>query len=50
MKKRFNTTVLTALERVLSKDYLVVSLDFQALGEWSFKDENTFTLIFADFF
>ena len=32
------TTTLAALAKVLKEDYLVISLDFQALGNESFKD------------
>ena len=44
------TTILRALEEFLKKDYLVVSLDFQALGNASFQDENTFSETFAEYF
>ena len=44
------TTILRALEAFLKKDYLVVSLDFQALGNASFQDENTFSETFAEYF
>lgn len=41
------TTTLTALAKALEDDYLVISLDFQALGSASFKNENIFSLAFA---
>ena len=44
------TTVLTALEKVLKTDYLVISLDFQDLGNASFQDETTFSLSFLELF
>ena len=44
------TTILRALDEFLKKDYLVVSLDFQALGNASFQDENTFSETFAEYF
>ncbi len=44
------TTLLHALTRALSDRYLVVHLDFQALGSASYKDENTFSLAFASIF
>lgn len=44
------TTTLTALEKSLKKDYLVIRLDFQALGSASFQDENTFSLGFLQLF
>ena len=44
------TTVLHALTKVLSDRYLVVHLDFQALGSASYKDENTFSVAFASIF
>ena len=44
------TTILRALEEFLKKDYLVVSLDFQALGNASFQDENIFSETFAEYF
>lgn len=40
------TTTMAALERALDEAYLVISLDFQALGAASFQDENTFCLAF----
>ena len=44
------TTTLNALEHHLNKNYLVVSLDFQALGNASFQNENVFSLTFAEYF
>lgn len=44
------TTTLNALAKFLAKEYLVVSLDFQAIGNDSFKNENTFSLAFASIF
>ena len=44
------TTILHALTKVLSDRYLVVHLDFQALGSASYKDENTFSVAFASIF
>ena len=44
------TTTLAALAKVLKEDYLVISLDFQALGNESFKDENRFSVAFAKIF
>lgn len=41
------TTILHALTRVLTDRYLVVHLDFQALGSASYKDENTFSVAFC---
>ncbi len=40
------TTTLFALSKLLSGDYLVISLDFQAIGNDSFQNENTFSLAF----
>lgn len=42
------TTTLNALKNYLSKDYIVVSTDFQLLSSASFKNENTFVAAFAD--
>lgn len=36
------TTTLTALRKVLESDYVVVSLDFQGIGNAGFKTEQTF--------
>lgn len=44
------TTTLTALAKVLSDQYIAVSLDFQVLGNAKFKTENTFSLAFAKIF
>lgn len=44
------TTTLAALEKELSKDYLVVWLDFQALGSAAYQNENTFSLSFLQLF
>ena len=44
------TTILNALVSYLQTDYIVVSLDFQALGNASFQDENSFSLTFASYF
>ena len=38
------TTILTALAKALTKDYLVVNMDFQALGNDSFQKETIFSL------
>ena len=44
------TTTLAALDKELSPKYLVIWLDFQAMGSASFADENTFSLAFLDLF
>ena len=44
------TTTLAALAKVLDLDYLVISLDFQALGSASFQTENVFSLAFLQIF
>ncbi len=44
------TTLLYALEEYLKPDYLVVSIDFQKLDAMKFKNENSFSLSFADCF
>lgn len=44
------TTILAALAKDFSDDYIVISMDFQALGDFSFADENIFALTFADYF
>ena len=41
------TTTLRALRKLLEKDYVVVSLDFQLFGEAKFKNENIFSLAFG---
>lgn len=40
------TTTLAMLAKSLYQRYLVISLDFQALGSASFQDENTFSIAF----
>lgn len=44
------TTMLYALARYLHEEYLVISLDFQALGHASFQNENVFSMTFAQYF
>lgn len=44
------TTTLRALAKCLANDYTVISLDFQMLGEASFRTENIFSLAFARIF
>lgn len=44
------TTTLRALEKYLKKDYYIISMDFQTFSSAEFKDENTFSLSFADLF
>lgn len=44
------TTTLTALEKELAGEYLVISLDFQDLGSASFEDEHTFSIAFLELF
>lgn len=44
------TTILTALEKELNEEYLVVSLDFQDLGSASFQNENVFSMSFLELF
>ena len=44
------TTTLRALAKCLTNDYTVISLDFQMLGEASFRTENIFSLAFARIF
>ena len=44
------TTTLAALTKVLAKDYLVISLDFQMLGSASYQNENVFSLAFLRIF
>lgn len=41
------TTTLTALAKAMDQEYLVVSLDFQALGSAAFQNENAFSLAFT---
>lgn len=44
------TTTLAMLNRELGEAYLVIWLDFQALGSASYKDENTFSRAFLELF
>ena len=44
------TTTLMALADYLKKDYIVISLDFQKLGNSDFDDEHIFSKAFAEFF
>lgn len=44
------TTTLNILAHQLENDFLVVSLDFQALGNASYQNENIFSLTFAEYF
>lgn len=44
------TTTLAALGRTLDETYLVISLDFQDIGNESFQDENAFSLAFLQIF
>ena len=41
------TTTLKALEEYLKNDYIVVSLDFQDIGNEGFQNENEFSQSFA---
>lgn len=41
------TTTLTALEKYLSKDYFVVSMDFQGIGNAGFETEQSFVRSFS---
>ena len=41
------TTTLRALERILNKDYIVVSLDFQMLSYADFHNEQAFAAAFS---
>ena len=43
------TTTLKALAEYLKAAYIVISLDFQMLGNADFADENTFSLAFSDY-
>ena len=43
------TTILHNLGKFLKNEYIVVSLDFQMLGNAKFKNENIFSLTFAKF-
>ena len=42
------TTTIKALTQYLSKDYIVLSLDFQALGNTEFQTEEKFSAAFAE--
>lgn len=44
------TTLLAALAKSLSGDYVIVSVDFQAMGNDSFQNENMFSLSFLSLF
>lgn len=44
------TTTLRLLRAFLQKEYYVVSMDFQMFGMEEFKDENTFSISFAQTF
>lgn len=44
------TTLLAALAKSLSGDFVIVSMDFQAMGNESFQNENTFSLSFLALF
>ena len=44
------TTTLNALAKDLASEYLVVSMEFQALGNESFANEKVFSLTFAQYF
>ncbi len=44
------TTTLHELQEFLKKDYFVVNLDFQMIGDAKFKNEHTFSIAFAKFF
>lgn len=44
------TTILHALAKTLSDEYLAVRLDFQSLGSASYEDEYTFSAAFASCF
>ncbi len=44
------TTTLKALEEYLKHDYIVVSLDFQDIGNDGFQNENEFSISFAMLF
>ena len=44
------TTTLRALKSVLEDTYLVISLDFQKMGETKFRNENVFSIAFARLF
>lgn len=44
------TTTLKALSRILRKDYTVINMDFQMVGDSKFRNENIFALTFARIF
>ena len=44
------TTTLSALGKYLEKEYLIVSLDFQEMGNGAFRDEGIFTQALARLF
>lgn len=44
------TTTLRALTSFLDEEYLVVSLDFQKMGDTKFRNENVFSIAFARLF
>lgn len=44
------TTTLRALKLFLEEEYLIVSLDFQKIGDTKFRNENLFSLAFAKLF
>lgn len=44
------TTILRALKVALEERYLVVSLDFQKIGDTKFRNENVFSIAFARLF
>ena len=44
------TTTLVAVAKALEDEYLVISLDFQMLGNASFQNENVFSLAFLQIF
>lgn len=41
------TTTLSALEKYLKGEYIVLSLDFQEIGTEDFADASTFSMVFA---
>lgn len=43
------TTTIDALAEYLKKDYIVISLDFQLIGDAKFKSEHVFTKAFANY-
>lgn len=44
------TTTLNALNEFLKHDYMVISLDFQMISASKYRNENVFSLAFANFF